>query len=172
MEDTARVILNKLKLVDPTTTTTTFCSAYQQSAEIRQLWISVGSSIHTILTITSTTFSINPLDASSQIISVLSASTLLSSIIHAIITTQKRLNKSDENIESIIKKEMQVILYHIQILKQDLNQSTIRESAQEAIIHHTDILVDSLVAFSLSPLNNAQFQLHPYKGNNYLFFFY
>lgn len=34
MEDTARVILNKLKLVDPTTTTTTFCSAYQQSAEV------------------------------------------------------------------------------------------------------------------------------------------
>lgn len=65
---------------------------------------------------------------------------------------------------------MQVILYHIQILKQDLNQSTIKtKSAQEAIINHTDILVDSLVAFSLSPSNNnMQLQLHPYKGNFFL----
>ncbi|KAL7310719.1 hypothetical protein PS15m_010186 [Mucor circinelloides] len=58
---------------------------------------------------------------------------------------------------------MQVILYHIQILKQDLNQSNIKaESAQEAIIHHTDILIDSLVAYTLSP-SNAPYQVHPYK---------
>lgn len=34
MEDTACVILNKLKLVDPTTATLTLSSAYQQSAEV------------------------------------------------------------------------------------------------------------------------------------------
>lgn len=34
MEETARVILNKLKLVDPTTTTSTLSSAYQQSPEV------------------------------------------------------------------------------------------------------------------------------------------
>ena len=113
----------------------------------------------------------------------MSASTLLSSILHAIIATQKRINKSDDNIENVIKKEMQVILYHIQMLKQDLNKSTIKaevntvntpiisyilssnvlQSVQEAIIHHTDILIDSLVAYTLSP-SNAQFQVHPYKG--------
>lgn len=76
----------------------------------------------------------NQFDASSQLISILSASTLLSSILHAIIATQKRINKSDDNIESVMKKEMQVILYHIQILKQDLNQSNIKA---EVYIHIT-----------------------------------
>lgn len=55
---------------------------------------------------------------------------MLSSILHATIATQKRINKSDDNIESVIKKEMQVILYHIQILKQDLNESMIKAEVQ------------------------------------------
>lgn len=70
------------------------------------------------------------MDASSHIISILSASTLLSSIIHAIINTQRRLQKSDENIENVIKKEIKVILYHIQTLRQHLNQASI-----EAEVH-------------------------------------
>ncbi|KAL0137658.1 hypothetical protein V8B55DRAFT_1578525 [Mucor lusitanicus] len=162
MDEAARVILTKLTLVDPTTSS---FSAYQQSAEIRQFWKLIESSIQTILGVLSNNFSTtNQFEASSQLISILSASTLLSSILHAIIATQKRINKSDDNIESVMKKEMQVILYHIQILKQDLNQSNIKaESAQEAIIHHTDILIDSLVAYTLSP-SNAPFQVHPYKG--------
>jgi hypothetical protein len=32
------------------------------------------------------------------------------------------MNRSDENIERVIKKEMEVVLYHIQILKQELHQ--------------------------------------------------
>jgi hypothetical protein len=79
-----------------------------------------------MISILSKTFPTDTLEASSQIISVLSASTLLSSIIHAIISTQRRINRQDEYIEEVIKKEIQVILYHIQILKQELNQSIMK----------------------------------------------
>jgi hypothetical protein len=79
-----------------------------------------------MVSILSKTFPTDTLEASSQIISVLSASTLLSSIIHAIISTQRRINRQDEYIEEVIKKEIQVILYHIQILKQELNQSIMK----------------------------------------------
>jgi hypothetical protein len=37
------------------------------------------------------------------------------------------------------------------------------QSAQEAIIYHTDRLLDSLIAYCLSP-SNQQFQVYPYKG--------
>jgi hypothetical protein len=47
------------------------------------------------------------------------------------ITTQKRSNKSDPRIENIIKKEMQVVLYHIQILKQNLLSNQSQVNAEE-----------------------------------------